>query len=61
MNKKTLSALQIVGIVLQVIVLILVLVMFFIISTHLTAIEQKQAQLENRLDVIRTDGLNLNQ
>jgi len=61
MNKKTLSALQIAGIVIQVITLILVLVLFFIMSDRMTAIEQKQAVLENRLDVIRSDGLNINQ
>ena len=61
MDKKTLSALQIAGIVIQVITLILVLVLFFIMSDRMTAIEQKQAVLENRLDVIRSDGLNINQ
>jgi hypothetical protein len=52
--KKTLSALQIAGIVLQVIILILVLVLFYIMSARMTAIEQKQAVLEHRLDVIRS-------
>jgi len=59
MDKKTLSALQISGIILQVIILILVLVLFFNINARMTAIEQKQAVLENRLDVIRSDGLNI--
>ncbi|MCX6008045.1 MAG: hypothetical protein NTZ34_12415 [Chloroflexi bacterium] len=59
MDKKTISALQIAGIVLQVIILILVLVLFFNINARMTAIEQKQAVLENRLDVIRSDGLNI--
>jgi len=56
MNKKTLSALEIAGIVIQVITLILVLLLFFNLSDRITAIEQKQAVLENRLDVIRSDG-----
>ena len=53
MNKKTLSILQIAGIVIQVITLILVLILFFNVSARMTAIEQKQAVLENRLCVIR--------
>jgi len=49
MNKKTLSALQIAGIVLQVVTLILVLVLFFIMSDRLIAVEQKQAELGYRV------------
>jgi len=33
-----------------------VLLLFFNLSDRITAIEQKQAVLENRLDVIRSDG-----
>ena len=56
MNKKTLSALQIAGIVLQVIILILVLALFYIMSARMSAIEQKQAVLERHMDIIRSDG-----
>jgi hypothetical protein len=59
MNKKTLSVFQIAGMVLQVITLILVLALFFIMNARIDAVEQKQAVLENRLDVIRSDGLNI--
>jgi hypothetical protein len=56
MDKKTLSALQIAGIVLQVITLLLVLALFYIMDARITAVEQKQAVLEHRLDIIRSDG-----
>jgi hypothetical protein len=56
MDKKTLSALQLAGIVLQVITLILVLVLFYIMSARITAVEQKQAVLENRLNITRSEG-----
>jgi len=56
MNKKTLSVLQIVGIVIQVITLVLVLALFYIMNARFTAVEQKQAVLELRLEIIRSDG-----
>jgi len=52
MNKKTFSVLQIAGIVIQVITLLLVLLLFFNVSTRMTVIEQKQAVLENRVSLI---------
>jgi len=59
MNKKTLSALQIAGIVLQVITLILVLVLFFILSARITAVEQKQAVLERHMEVLLDAQINI--
>ena len=59
MDKKTLSALQISGIVLQVITLILVLAVFYIMSARMTAIEQKQAVLERHMDVLRDAQINI--
>ena len=59
MNKKTLSALQIAGIVLQVITLILILVLFYIMSARITTIEQKQAVLERHMDVLRDAQINI--
>ena len=59
MDKKTLSALQIAGIVLQVITLLLVLALFYIMSTRITAVEQKQAVLENHIDVLRDAQINI--
>jgi hypothetical protein len=59
MDKKTLSALQVAGIYIQVITLILVPVLLYIMSASITAIEQKQAVWEHRLDIIRSDGLNI--
>jgi hypothetical protein len=59
MDKKTLSALQVAGIDIQVITLILVPVLFYIMSASITAIEQKQAVWKHRLDIIRSDGLNI--
>jgi hypothetical protein len=56
MNKKTLSALEIAGIVIQVIMIGLVLALFFNVSARITAVEQKQAVLEHRLDIIRSEG-----
>jgi len=59
MDKKTLSALQISGIVLQVITLILVLAIFYIMSARITAVEQKQAVLEHHMEVIRDAQINI--
>ena len=59
MDKKTLSALQISGIVLQVITLILVLAVFYIMSDRMTAIEQKQIVLERHMDVLRDAQINI--
>jgi hypothetical protein len=59
MDKKTLSALQISGIVLQVITLILVLAVFYIMSARMTALEQKQAVIERHLDVLREAQINI--
>ena len=59
MDKKTLSALQISGIVLQVITLILVLAVFYIMSARMTALEQKQAVLERHMDVLRDAQINI--
>ena len=54
------SILQLCSILLLGGAFILVLILFFNVSARMTAIEQKQAVFENRLEVIRTDGLNLN-
>ena len=59
MDKKTLSALQISGIVLQVITLILVLALFYIMNARITAVEQKQAVLENHMEILRDDQINI--
>jgi len=59
MDKKTRSALQISGIVLQVITLILVLALFYIMSARLTAFEQKQAVLERHMDILRDAQINI--
>ena len=58
-GKKTISALQIAGIVLQVITLMLVLALFYIMSARMTAIEQKQAVLERHMDVLRDAQINI--
>jgi len=59
MDKKTLSALQISGIVLTVITLILVLALFYIMNARMTAIEQKQAVTERHMEVIRDAQINI--
>ena len=59
MNKNTLSVLQIAGLIIQAITLILVLVLFFILSARMTAIEQKQAVIERHMDVLRDTQINI--
>ena len=59
MDKKTLFALQISGIVLPVITLIMVLALFYIMNARITAVEQKQAVLENHIDVLRDAQINI--
>lgn len=59
-DKKTLSALRVAGIVIQIITLILVLALFYVMNARITTVEQKQAVLESHMDVIRNDGININ-
>ena len=59
MDKKTLFALQISGIVLPVITLIMVLALFYIMNARITAVEQKQAVLEHHMEVIRDAQINI--
>jgi len=58
MDKKTLSALQIAGLVIQVITLMLVLALFYLMSARITAVEQKQAVLERHMAVLRDTQIN---
>jgi len=60
MNNKTLSILQIAGMVIQVVTLVLVLALFINLSARMTAIEQKKAVLEYRLGVMQSDGFSVN-
>jgi len=59
MSNKKYLILQVVGYIALVTAIVLMLILFFNVSARMTAIEQKQAILENRLDVIRSDGLNI--
>lgn len=59
MTTKTYGIIQAIGGALLFIVLVIQLFLFFYVSALMSPIEQKQAVLENRLVVIRRDGINL--
>ena len=59
MNNKTYFIVQMVGLASLVILGVLEVLLFLNASDRMTVIEQKQAVLENHLDLIRNDGLNI--
>ena len=61
MSNKFYLACQIIVMVLMVASLIIMLLLFSYYRDRMTHMEQRQDVLDHRLDVIRSEGLNLNQ
>jgi hypothetical protein len=60
MKNKAVDYLPIVGYIVLGLAVILLVILFFNVSARMTAIEQKQVVLENRIEVLRSDGFNSN-
>jgi len=59
MNNKTYSNIQIVILALLILAMVLQVVLFYSISTRMSAIEQKQAVIERHMDVLREAQINI--